>query len=167
MQTSEVPRENRLEGVARRLFSVTSVIIVPAIALLITVDAVMRYAFGRPIAWAQDMSGLGLFILFCAGLPYSWYGNFHVRMDLIYDMMSDGFRKIVDALSVIAAVGFSGMLAIYALQAVRSAYDNQTTMPLMPLPIWPVMLFGALCCLFFCIAMYAWIVGRLNKDRTG
>ena len=167
MQTFETSNEGRLEGVARRLFSVAAIIIVPSITLLITADAVMRYAFERPIAWAQDISGLGLFVLFCAGLPYSWYGNFHVRMDLIYDMMPDLARKLVDTLSVIAAVGFSGTLAAYALQAVQSAYENQTTMPLMPVPIWPVMLFGAVCGLFFCAAMIAWIVGRLNLRRAG
>jgi TRAP-type C4-dicarboxylate transport system permease small subunit len=163
MQTSEISREGRLEGASRRLFSVAAVIIVPSITLLITADAVMRYALEKPIAWAQDISGLGLFILFCAGLPYSWYGNFHVRMDLIYDVMPDFAKKIVDVLSVLAAVGFSGTLAIYAIQSVQSAYVNQTTMPLMPLPIWPVMLFGAICCLLFCAAMIAWIIGRLSQ----
>jgi TRAP-type C4-dicarboxylate transport system permease small subunit len=165
MQASEFPKEGRLESAARRLFSVAAIIIVPTITLLITADAVMRYAFEKPIAWAQDISGLGLFILFCAGLPYSWYGNFHVRMDLIYDVMPDFTRKVVDVLSVVAAVGFSGTLAIYAVQSVGSAYVNQTTMPLMPVPIWPVMLFGAVCFLLFCAAMIAWIVGRLS-NRT-
>lgn len=165
MQASEFPKEGRLKSAARRLFSVAAIIIVPTITLLITADAVMRYAFEKPIAWAQDISGLGLFILFCAGLPYSWYGNFHVRMDLIYDVMPDFIRKVVDVLSVVAAVGFSGTLAIYAVQSVGSAYVNQTTMPLMPVPIWPVMLFGAVCCLLFCAAMIAWIIGRLS-NRT-
>ncbi|MEP9375886.1 TRAP transporter small permease [Aquabacter sp. CN5-332] len=158
-------REARLEEAARRLFNLTAAVLVPAITLLITADAVMRYALDRSFAWAQDIAGLGLFILFCAGLPYSWYGQFHVRMDLVYDILPRIARRSVDVISFLAAVTVAGTLAAYAMEAVFTSYTNQVTMPLMPLPIWPVVLFGALCCVFFCLTMIAWIYGRLTTRR--
>lgn len=166
MATGAPHLETRMEAAARRLFNLSAAVLVPAITLVITADAVMRYALGRSFAWAQDIAGLGLFVLFCTGLPYSWYGQFHVRMDLVYAVLPRIARKVIDVISFVAGVVVAGTLAIYAVQAVFSAYDNQVTMPLMPMPIWPVVLFCALCCIFFCLTMVAWIYGRLKGRRS-
>src|SRR5262245_54839106 len=120
---------DRLEHATRTLFLVACVIALPSIALLITVDTILRYAFSAPLAWSQDAVGVALFLLFCAGLPYSWYGDFHVRMDMIYVQLPSRARLVVDLIGIVAALVFGTLLAYRAVLSAMDAFRFNSSMP--------------------------------------
>jgi TRAP-type C4-dicarboxylate transport system permease small subunit len=154
----------RLERATKRLFVVVSVAILPAVVVLITADTVLRYVFARPIVWAQDAAGIGLFLVFCAGLPYSWFARFHVRMDMIYLRLGAVPRRAVDIVGAAAALVFGGMLAYRATIAAMIAFRNESTMPSGVIPLWPFQAAGAGFLMLFCLAM---IVPIFARGRAG
>lgn len=138
-----------MDRVTSQIFGTSAIVLLPAITLLISADAFLRYVFNAPISWAQDLAGLFLFVLFCAGLTHSMVGSVHVRMDLIYDLLPAGFRRIVDVLTAAFALLFSGLLAYQAIPSTMTAWRNNSMMPTGEIIIWPFAATGSLCLLIF------------------
>src|SRR3546814_3134547 len=84
---------------------------------VITVDVVGRYLFGAPLSGGQDIVGMALFMLFVLILPYSFRGDYHVRMDLIYGVLPGWAKGVADLCGGAAA-------AIFAAALVYQAYVN-------------------------------------------
>jgi TRAP-type C4-dicarboxylate transport system permease small subunit len=162
----DVPPAGRplIERVTYGIFTASAFTLLPLITVLITADAAMRYAFNAPISWAQDLAGLCLFVLFCAGLTHSMAINAHVRMDLVYDRLPRGWRRAVDALSGLFALMFSGLLAYQAVPSALTAWRNETQMPSGEVVVWPFAAVGAACLLIFGVAV---IVSVLFPARAG
>ncbi|WP_108610652.1 TRAP transporter small permease [Aminobacter sp. MSH1] len=135
----------RALAVSKLLFEWSSAIILPGVAVLTTVDTSMRYLFTAPLDWAQDVVGISLFLLFVLCLPYSMHGGFHVRMDLIYDNVSRGTRRALDAIGYIGALALVAVLVYRSwFTALRALRTHETT-PSGELTLWPFHLVGALC----------------------
>jgi TRAP-type C4-dicarboxylate transport system permease small subunit len=155
----------KFERAARVIFIAACVIALPAIALLVTGDTILRYFFAWPLAWSQDAVGVALFLLFCAGLPYSWYGDFHVRMDMIYLRLPSVVRMAVDIIGIVAALAFGILLAYRSIISVADAYRHNSWLPSGVIPIWPVQAIGAIFLILFCFAMLDSL--RIRWQRRG
>ncbi len=154
------------DRVTYAIFLVSAVVLLPVITLLVTADAFLRYVFNAPISWAQDLAGLLLFVLFCAGLTHSMAVNAHVRMDLVYDQLPSGIRRIVDILSGAFALLFSGFLAYQAIPSTMTAWRNNSMMPTGEIVIWPFAAVGSLCLLIFGLAVILRIVFGGGEHRS-
>ena len=91
----ESPEQTPLDRFTRHLFVFGSIASFMAMVLLIASDTILRYFFNAPIFGAQEIVGLGLLIAFLLALPHSWHGNYHVRMDLLYQRLYHA-REIFD-----------------------------------------------------------------------
>lgn len=149
-----------LERALWKLFVVACVTILPFLALLTTVDTILRYLFSAPLVWSQDAVGIALFLLFCAGLPWSWYGDVHVRMDMIYLRLSPKLRYTVDVISVAAAVVVASFLAYQSIVSAIQAWRFNSATSSNVFPIWPVQALGAVFLILFGIAVLESIVRR-------
>lgn len=154
------PVEQRL---ALRVFRVVAVLSLSLIVVLITADAVLRYVFKAPTTWSQEVAGLALFLLFCAGLPPSWHGRFHVRMDLVHDHLPAVAQAALEVLTALAAILFGGFLAVQAALTTLTGWRTQASMPSGGIPLWPFALLGALAFAAFCLVMLASIVRRARR----
>jgi len=154
-----------LDRVTYAIFLVSAVILLPAIALLITADAGLRYMFNAPISWAQDLAGLLLFVLFAAGLTHSMALNAHVRMDLIYDLLPARVRQAVDVVSAAAALLFSVVLAYQAIPSTITNWRNSSMMPTGEIIIWPFAALGSFCLLIFGLSVFVRIVRGIWSAR--
>ena len=55
--------------------------------------------------------GFVLLIAFLVGLQHSWHGDYHVRMDLLYQRYRVRAKLLVDGLAGVGALAFGGLLA--------------------------------------------------------
>lgn len=154
-----------LQRVTRFAFTVSAVAFLPAITVIITGDTLLRYLFNMPTSWAQDLVGLLLFLLFAAALTHSIYGDFHVRMDLIYNRLTPRLRQIIRVVTAISAVLFSGILAYQAIPSALTAYRTEAATPMGSLPIWPFAAIASLCLVLFSVAVVT-SVFRSNPERS-
>ena len=149
----QAPMPRAIDRLTSAIFGISAVVLLPIITLLITADAFLRYVFNSPISWAQDLAGLCLFVLFCAGLTHSMAQNVHVRMDLVYDMLSRRARRGIDVISAAFALMFSAMLAYQAVPSALTAWRNNSMMPGGEIVIWPFAAVGSACLLIFGLAV--------------
>jgi TRAP-type C4-dicarboxylate transport system permease small subunit len=142
------------DGFTARLFRWSAIASLCLIVLLITADTVLRYVVKRPLEWSQEVAGLALFVMFCAGLPHSWTGRFHVRMDLVYDRLGPGRRRAIDALACACALLFGGFLTVQAALATQRALATNAMLPSGDIPVWPFAAFATLMAGMFTVVMF-------------
>ena len=155
------------QRVAERVFRIVAVASLSLIVVIITADTVLRYVFKAPTTWSQEVAGLALFLLFCAGMLPSWQGRFHVRMDLVHDRLPAAARTAVDVLTALAAALFGGFLAVQAVLTTLRTWSTKASMPSGDIPQWPFALVGALAFATFFLMLLVGIARHLRGRRHG
>jgi len=147
----------------RHLYGWSAVILVPLMTLVIAADTALRYLASMPLVWVQDVSGLVLLLVFACGLPYSWPGGFHVRMDMLYNRMPRAAQRAVDAITAVAAFVIGVMLAHQGVLQAMRAFTNGETTPGSKVVIWPFAAVLALCAALFCVVMLVRLVDTVRS----
>jgi TRAP-type C4-dicarboxylate transport system permease small subunit len=117
----------------------------PALLVLVTLDVLLRYLLNAPLQWSRDVSGLLLLIAVLGALPHAWDRGYHVRMEILYARLGERGRSIADVVSVLSGAAFFLMLAVQALRFARYMFVTGETGENLGLPLWPLMLFVAVC----------------------
>jgi len=74
-------------------------------------EVVARYVFGRPTAWANELSlFLSAFVFLVSGV-YVMSQDDHLRISVIYDVVPRRVRRIFDAVALSCTLVFCGGLA--------------------------------------------------------
>ena len=150
------------------LFSVAMVVILMSMTLVIGLDVILRVGFGQPIRGSYDIVGLSLLMLFLLGLPHSWRGGHHVRMDMIYRVMPKHAGRLVDMFSALAAFVFAAMLAYQAFRYVPDLLARGSGSLLLGIPYWPFAIAVGVSAILFGIAvlmdLYMVLSGRTQRS---
>lgn len=145
------------------IFVAGAVVILPLVSVLTGIDAGLRYVAAASIRWSQDFSGLMLFTLFCMGLPYSWIGHFHVRMDMVYDNVAPPIARALDALAIIGGLVFGALFCWHAVTTAQRSYTHGTTMPSGDFLVWPFQAMSGLAAALLCGAIILAPFGGSNQ----
>lgn len=121
----------------RRSYTVSMVVLLTAMTLMIGFDVILRLVLGMPVRGVHDLVGLGLLLLFVLALPYSWRGDFHVRMDMLYCNYGPGMKRFVDVLTALAAGAFALLLAYQAARYVPHMMRVQSSSVTLGILYWP------------------------------
>ena len=113
------------------------VTLLTAMTLMIGLDVILRLVAGAPIRGVHDMVGLGLLLLFVFALPYSWRGDFHVRMDMLYGQYGPRMKAAVDVLTALMAGIFAVLLAYQAAVYVPHVKTMQSSSVTLGILYWP------------------------------
>ncbi len=119
-------------------FSVMSVGVVPAIALIVGADVVARYVFSAPIFWAQDVNTLLLLLLFFCGQPVCLRYGDHVRMELLYQRFPVLLKRAVDSLSALMAVFIAWTIGYRLWREMNDPFAAGDTHGFIKFPVMPV-----------------------------
>ncbi len=121
----------------------------PALLLLVTAEVVLRYAFNAPLQWSRDANGLLLLVTLFSALPHAWDRGYHIRMDVIHARMPARWRRAADVLAAMAGFVFFALLSAQAVIFSRYMFLTGETGEDLNAPLWPFMVFIALCGLVF------------------
>lgn len=113
------------------------VALLTAMTLMIGLDVILRLVAGAPIRGVHDMVGLGLLLLFVFALPYSWRGDFHVRMDMLYGQYGPRMKAAIDILTALTAGVFAVLLAYQAAVYVPHVKTMQSSSVTLGILYWP------------------------------
>lgn len=116
-----------------------AIVCVAAIMLIISADAVLRYALRAPIPWAFELL---TYYLMVAGIYFAVAGAFthgdHINIDLFLPMMSARTRAMCGAVySLLTAVVF-GLIALSTGMESFHAWSNREFLP--GYIVWPAWL---------------------------
>ncbi|MCY3880350.1 MAG: TRAP transporter small permease [Rhodobacteraceae bacterium] len=84
-----------------------------AVAVIITFyEVVLRYIFGSPTLWVNEMTlWTGSIIFLMAGV-YAMQRRSHIRITAVYDLMSPRVKLISDAVSTLVIVAYAAMMIV-------------------------------------------------------
>ncbi len=125
-----------IDWITDSLHRFSSLICIPAMTVVITVDVVMRYVFNAPFAWAIEFNSACLLLVLFGSLPYTTKVNGHIRMELIYRNFSGLTLKMANALWAAAGLFFSTLLAIRTAHEIPFLIKINKATELLGIPIW-------------------------------
>ncbi|AZU64344.1 TRAP transporter small permease [Neobacillus mesonae] len=107
---------------------------------LIFYGVIMRYIFNEPKAWVEEIVRYliiwGSFIGFAIALRY----NHHIQVDILYDKLSKGAKRIVDLFATIVCILFCFAFTYYGLILVEARYSSGMVSLDVGIPMWIVYL---------------------------
>ncbi|MBJ7555795.1 TRAP transporter small permease subunit [Marinomonas spartinae] len=120
LDPSEVPR-NALDRCIYKLGNLLSLLFIFTVAISFY-EVVMRYVFDAPTIWVHETASFLGGCLFIYGGIYALATNKHVRVVLIYDVVSDRTKRWLNVFHHIMGLCFTGMLSWAAYQMTKDAW---------------------------------------------
>ena len=104
-------------------------ILIPALVLLLTFEAIVRYVFNAPTTWSYDIA---LFIFGYVGLLGGGYvhkRNQHITVDIIYERLSPRTKAVLDVFIGLFISVFLISMVVYGIEpAILSFQRHEVTM---------------------------------------
>jgi len=95
-----------------------------AIATLMAVNVMLRYAFSIGSVWSQELEWHLLAPLVLFGMTYALQQGEHVRVDIFYARYSPRVQAAVDLLAALLAIGIGILVIRYSVQYVGQSFAN-------------------------------------------
>ncbi|MGI6852152.1 TRAP transporter small permease [Mesorhizobium sp. 1B3] len=111
-------------------------VVLPLLAMLITVDVVMRYVFNSPFIWSLEAAEYLLLLFFICGLAWSIRAGVHIRMTLLWDGMGPRYRRIVSLIYAVALIVPFAMIAHKAIEEAQFASRLGMKTNDLSMPVW-------------------------------
>ncbi len=116
----EMP-ENKLDKAIAKISEVLSLLFVFTV-IISFYEVFSRYLFNAPTIWVHETASFLGGSLFVIGGAYALATDKHVRVVLIYDMVSQKTRHWLNIFHHIAGLIFTGLLIYAAFQMVNNAW---------------------------------------------
>lgn len=117
---SEQPR-NALDKVIHGLGNTLSLLFIFTVGISFY-EVVMRYLFNSPTIWVHESASFIGGCLFVYGGSYAMATNKHVRVVLIYDIVSETTRRYLNVFHHIMGLIFTSLLIWASFQMVRDSW---------------------------------------------
>lgn len=158
-----------LEAISQALFWLVA-LLVPAMALIVTYEVVVRYAFGRPTIWVTEIASYMLVAVAFLGASWTLKCGGHIRMDLLIEIGGPRLRATSDIAMFAVATLVSAALAWTGWNMAIANYNfgwNAST--LLSTPLWiPQMLIpvgSAMLLVQSLIGLADAVSGRASKEE--
>lgn len=138
---------------SRRLHELAAFVLLPLIALVVSLDVLTRYFLNAPLAWSQDVCTLTLLCVFCAAVPIATQQETHIRIETFYEKFPPGVRALIDAFGCLCGAVFVGFIAYWQYRELPGTYRRGESALLAPIPHWPIALFVGIC-----MTLVAWVL---------
>ena len=146
--------------VARATEAVTTIatygagLVLIALMLLTTADVAGRYFFNSPINGVFDLTHFAVSIMTHLGLAYCGYRGGHVVIELLYDKLPRGWRRILNQIINLAGCILFALIAWRTVVQGLDVREMGEASQMMEIPLFP---------LYFVVALgsglFAWVMG--------
>jgi len=130
----------RLNVIANYLSIISLGLLVVGVLFHVT----MRYVFGAPLAWGEELATLLMLIVVLAGVPWLFDTDGHLRIGAIRDFLTAKKRAILDMVVHFFAILFMAVWLWYVVLRFIPLFQRQLSWYHLPAPQWPFSLFIAL-----------------------
>jgi len=116
-------------------------LVIAALALLCIVaingaNVVMRYVFGAPFSWAEELM-LFLMILgvFAGAIAVTWR-NLHIRIDTIVERLTPAIRRVVQVVASLVSILVVGIVTVASFRLVSLLQSMDQRSDALHAPSW-------------------------------
>ncbi|GAA6167473.1 TRAP transporter small permease subunit [Sessilibacter corallicola] len=118
-----VKAEQMLNGFSELLGKISAILFV-LMLINVFVDVVMRYVFNDVSIGMQEMEWHLFSSMFMLGVPYTLTAGGHVRVDLVYERMSNKIQCWIDIFGgLILLIPFCALVGYYGVGFAREAFE--------------------------------------------
>ncbi len=122
--------------------------------LLTTADVIGRYFFNSPISGVFDLTHFAVSIMVYLGLAYCGFRGAHVVIELLYDKLPAGARRVLNRVINLVGCVLFGLIAWRTWVQSIDVRDMGEASQMMEIPLFPlyyVVAFGS--------GLFAWVMG--------
>jgi|SRR5690625_2173898 len=106
-----------------------------SLVFIMGLQVFMRYVMNNSLAWPEELSRY-IFIWFAfIGVSYAIRINAHLRIDILFNYVSERVRKLVETISDLFFLGFSVTVLIAGIHVFKSLLGTMQTSPGLDLPM--------------------------------
>ena len=116
-------------------------------------DVFLRYVFNRPITGSVELNELMLVLVVFFSLAKAAVRKSHVSIELITGLLPENVRNLLNTISSIIVIIFSILLTWQAFELGLVKWEKGLTSTVLRIPVYPVIIFYALCCALFCLVI--------------
>ncbi len=156
-----------LKRISLRLHQLGTIVVIPVMIAVITLDVVLRYFFKSPLLWSQDMNGLLLLVVFWANFTYTWDEGKHLIMDIFYRKLKGRWKRAADFLTCLMGMIFTGLLAFKGFMSIPNMIRLNEAGVMLAIPLWPFTAFMAVCSLLLFLELAILMAGCVKGLISG
>ena len=101
------------------------------IAFSISVDVILRYAFGRPTIWITEVSTYLFLYLIYLGTAYALQQGMHIKVTFLLSPFESRSRRVIDLVTSLFATFFTFVLLWQTSEMTWVAFEGKWTSPTM------------------------------------
>lgn len=131
----------------------TGGILLFAVMTLITLSALARYGFNRPLLDGDDIARLLLLPAIFFGLAGACHRGEHIQVDLLWERLSPRWRLAVDRLATGAMLLIVGAMAAASVPRVVDLMNSHVGTYELRLPLWPFFAIASLGLIFSAVVL--------------
>ena len=138
-----------------------------SLTVVTVIDVIARYVFNTSFVDAMTISSFLLAVINALALPGITLGKGHVQVDLLYDRLPAGVRRVLDAVnSLLAGVLFS-LLSWFAFDRAAHSFRRGIYKGWMKLPEFPAKYLFAVGCLLTAVTFFVLFLNALTgRDQV-
>jgi len=156
-----------LKRISFRLHQLGTVVVIPVMIAVITLDVFLRYFLKSPLLWSQDINGLLLLIVFWANFTYTWDEGKHLIMDIFYRKFKGRLKAGADFLTCLMGMIFTGLLAFKGFISIPGMIRLNEAGVMLAIPLWPFTAFMAFCSLLLFLELSILMAGHVKGLVSG
>jgi TRAP-type C4-dicarboxylate transport system permease small subunit len=141
-----------------------TLIFLPVMIFLITLNVVLRYAFNAPLAWGDEVNGLLLFLVLFLSLTFTWDQKKHIRMEIVYALLKGRMRSLADLATGITGILFFGLMGIQCIRDIPYMIRTNETGEELAIPLWPFRVLMALISFVFVFKLVVYVLHGRKKE---
>ncbi|MGE0255421.1 MAG: TRAP transporter small permease [Alphaproteobacteria bacterium] len=154
----------RYDVLTRAVFRFGAYFALSCMTIVIGVDAGGRYLFNAPLSGGNDIVSLLLLTLFLSLLGHSYRSDLHVRMDLLYTVLPNRPRRLVQSVSAVGALVFAALLGTRGWHDMWVHLEVASGSPTLHIPVWPFDLLIVVASAMFAISIVLSVLGNVVPD---
>jgi TRAP-type C4-dicarboxylate transport system permease small subunit len=153
------------EAVSRYMYYLAAVLLVSGTILLL-VHVVMRYVFGSPLKWGEELAMTMTTAVVMLGVPYFFSRGTFVRINVIADLLPRRVRDIMEIITSGTVVITLLWLTYYSARLTARVYGIGVDFPYMGFPEWPLYMTYPLGLSTLAIAVFIYFLRAVRRWRA-
>ncbi len=106
------------------------------VAVMITLEVIMRFVFRSPTTWVMEISGLFTIVASFLLFPYTLQEKGHTRVDFITAMVSRKSVFFLELFTSLLGLVYCGVLTWYGIKMVQSSLVMEEVTQTLQIPLW-------------------------------